>query len=305
MRLVILSRRRSLYSTRRLVDAATARGHKVTVIDPLRLAISVSRRTPKLYYGGRELRNVDAVIPRIGASITAYGLAVLRQFEMMGSFPLNESQAIARSRDKLRCLQILSREEIGMPETAYARKPGDVAKVLEVVGGAPVVIKLLEGTQGKGVVLAETSSAAKSVIEAFHDLQQDILVQRFVKESSGRDVRAFVVGRRVVAAMERRNPNKDEFRSNIHRGGEGHPIKLEREYRETALRAASALGLDVAGVDMLISNEGPMIMEVNSSPGLEGIETTTSVDVATSIIRHMERIIGRKTAYGRSAVTSG
>jgi ribosomal protein S6--L-glutamate ligase len=296
---VILSRRRSLYSTKRLIDAATARGHKVQVIDPLRLAISLSRRNPKLYYGGRQLKNVDAVIPRIGASITAYGLAVLRQFEMMGTFPLNESQAIARSRDKLRCLQILSREEVGMPETAYARQPGDVEKVLEVVGGAPVVIKLLEGTQGKGVVLAETASAATSVIEAFHDLEQNILVQRFIKESSGRDVRAFVVGRRVVAAMERRNSKPGEFRSNIHRGGQGFPIKLTREYRQTAIRAASAIGLDVAGVDMLISNEGPMIMEVNSSPGLEGIETVTGIDVATSIIRHMERILGRRTSRDR------
>jgi ribosomal protein S6--L-glutamate ligase len=302
LRLVILSRRRSLYSTRRLVEAATARGHKVLVIDPLKLAISVSRRNPKLYYGGRELKGVDAVIPRIGASITAYGLAVLRQFEMMGAFPVNESQAIARSRDKLRCLQILSREEVGMPETAYARQPGDIEKVLEIVGGVPVVIKLLEGTQGKGVVLTETPQAAKSVIEAFHDLEQDILVQRFVKESSGRDVRAFVVGRKVVAAMERRNSKPDEFRSNIHRGGQGYPIKLSREYRDTALRAASAIGLDVAGVDMLISNEGPMIMEVNSSPGLEGIETTTDVDVATKIVKHMERIVGRKSAYGRIGV---
>ncbi len=299
MRLVILSRRRSLYSTRRLVEAATERGHKVQVIDPLRLAISLSRRKPKLYYGGRELKNVDAVIPRIGASITAYGLAVLRQFEMQGTFPLNESQAIARSRDKLRCLQILSREEVGMPETAYARQPSDVEKVLEVVGGSPVVIKLLEGTQGKGVVLAETNQAASSVIEAFHDLEQNILIQRFIKESSGRDVRAFVVGRRVVAAMERRNSKPGEFRSNIHRGGEGFPVKLSREYRQTALRAASALGLDVAGVDMLISNEGPMIMEVNSSPGLEGIEGATGIDVATSIIRHMERILGRRKAHDR------
>ncbi len=296
---MILSRRRSLYSTQRLVEAASARGHQVQVIDPLRLAISVSRRSPKLYYGGRELKNVDAVIPRIGASITAYGLAVLRQFEMMGTFPLNESQAIARSRDKLRCLQILSREEVGMPETAYARQPGDVEKVLDIVGGPPVVIKLLEGTQGKGIVLAETSKAATSVIEAFHDLQQNILIQRFIKESSGRDVRAFVVGRKVVAAMERRNENPGEFRSNLHRGGEGHPVKLSREYRRTAIRAASAIGLDVAGVDMLISSEGPMIMEVNSSPGLEGIETTTSVDVATSIIRHMERTLGRRTTRNR------
>jgi ribosomal protein S6--L-glutamate ligase len=295
LRLVILSRRRSLYSTKRLVEAATERGHKVTVIDPLRLAISLSRRSPKLYYGGRELKNVDAVIPRIGASITAYGLAVLRQFEMIGAFPLNESQAIARSRDKLRCLQILSREEVGMPETAYARQPADIEKVLEVVGGPPVVIKLLEGTQGKGVVLAETAQAATSVIEAFHDLEQNILVQRFIKESSGRDVRAFVVGRRVVAAMERRNDKAGEFRSNIHRGGQGYPIKLPREYRQTAIRAASALGLDVAGVDMLISNEGPMIMEVNSSPGLEGIEAATQVDVAGAIIRHTERIVGRRT----------
>ncbi|MBI3724666.1 30S ribosomal protein S6--L-glutamate ligase [bacterium] len=299
MKVVILSRRRSLYSTKRLVEAATARGHNVQVIDPLRLAISLSRRNPKLYYGGRVLKNVDAVIPRIGASITAYGLAVLRQFEMAGTFPLNESQAIARSRDKLRCLQILSREEVGMPETAYARQPGDIAKVLEVVGGAPVVIKLLEGTQGKGVVLAETNQAASSVIEAFHDLDQNILVQRFIKESSGRDVRAFVVGRRVVAAMERRNSTPGEFRSNLHRGGEGFPIKLSREYRQTAIRAASALGLDVAGVDMLISNEGPMIMEVNSSPGLEGIEGASGVDVATSIIRHMERILGRRHARNK------
>jgi ribosomal protein S6--L-glutamate ligase len=288
MRLVILSRQESLYSTRVLVEAAQQRGHQVRVLDTLQFDIRVSRRTPELFYQGKPVGPVDAVIPRIGASITFYGLAVVRQFEMMGVYCVNESQAIARSRDKLRCLQILSRHDIGLPPTVYTRQAEHVPACMDMVDGPPVVVKLLEGTQGIGVVLAETARAASSVIEAFHGLEQNILIQKFIREARGADIRALVVGRKVVAAMKRQAV-AGEFRSNMHRGGTAKKVKLSPEYRRTALAAARVLGLRVAGVDMIESAEGPMVMEVNSSPGLEGIQKTCGVDVAAAIIEHIER----------------
>ncbi len=287
MRLVILSRQEGLYSTRALLEAARRRGHDVRVLDTLQFDIRVSRRNAELLYQGRPVGPVDAVIPRIGASITHFGLAVVRQFEMMGVYCLNESQAIARSRDKLRCLQLLSRHDIGLPPTVYTRQAEHVPDCIERVEGPPVVVKLLQGTQGIGVVLAETTAAASSVIEAFHGLEQNILIQQFIKEANGADIRALVVGRKVVAAMKRQ-ALAGEFRSNIHRGGTARKVRLSAEYRRTALAAARCLGLTVAGVDLIESDEGPMVMEVNSSPGLEGIEKTTSVDVAGAIIEHIE-----------------
>jgi ribosomal protein S6--L-glutamate ligase len=288
MRIVILSRQESLYSTRALADAARRRGHEAEVLDTLQFDIQVSRRSPELYYQGKPVGPVDAVIPRIGASITFFGLAVVRQFEMMGVYCVNESQAIARSRDKLRCLQILSRHDIGLPPTVYTRQAEHVPSCIERVDGPPVVVKLLEGTQGIGVVLAETTPAASSVIEAFHGLDQNILIQQFIDEAKGADIRAVVVGRKVVAAMKRQ-AIAGEFRSNIHRGGTTKKLRLKPEYRRTALAAARVLGLRVAGVDMIESTEGPMVMEVNSSPGLEGIEKATGVEVAEAIIEQIER----------------
>ena len=287
MRLVILSRQEGLYSTRALVEAARRRGHDVRVLDTLQFDIRVSRRNAELLYQGRPVGPVDAVIPRIGASITHFGLAVVRQFEMIGVYCLNESQAIARSRDKLRCLQLLSRHDIGLPPTVYTRQAEHVPDCIERVEGPPVVVKLLQGTQGIGVVLAETTAAASSVIEAFHGLEQNILIQQYIKEANGSDIRALVVGRKVVAAMKRQ-ALAGEFRSNIHRGGTARKVRLPADYRRTALAAARCLGLTVAGVDLIESNEGPMVMEVNSSPGLEGIEKTTGVDVAAAIIEHIE-----------------
>lgn len=257
------------------------------VLDTLQFDIQVSRQSPELFYQGDPVGTVDAVIPRIGASITFYGLAVVRQFEMMGVYCLNESQAIARSRDKLRCLQLLSRHDIGLPPTVFTHQADHVEGCIARVEGPPVVVKLLEGTQGIGVVLAESTRAASSVIEAFHGLEQNILIQKFIGESRGADIRAFVVGRKVVAAMKRQAV-AGEFRSNLHRGGSAKPIRLPAEYRKTALAAARVLGLTVAGVDLIESNEGPMVMEVNSSPGLEGIQKATRVDVASAIIEHIE-----------------
>jgi len=260
----------------------------VRVLDTLQFDIHLSRQNPALFYQGEPVGPVDAVIPRIGASITFYGLAVVRQLEMMGVYCLNESQAIARSRDKLRSLQILSRHGIGLPPTVFTRQAEHVADCIERVEGPPVVVKLLEGTQGIGVVLAETARAASSVIEAFHGLDQNILIQKFISEARGSDIRALVVGRRVVAAM-RRQAVAGEFRSNIHRGGVARQVKLPPETRKTAIAAARVLGLRVAGVDLLESSDGPMVMEVNSSPGLEGIQKVTGVDVAGAIIKHIER----------------
>ena len=287
MRIVILSRQPALYSTRALFEAARQRGHEVQVLDTLQFDIRVSRRNPELFYQGEPVGPVDAVIPRIGASITSYGLAVVRQFEMMGVYCVNESQAIARSRDKLRCLQVLSRHDIGLPPTVYTRQAEHIQGCVERVDGPPVVVKLLQGTQGIGVVLAETAPGASSVIEAFHGLEQEILIQKFIKEAKGADIRALVVGRKVAAAMKR-TAVSGEFRSNLHRGGKAAKVRLKPEYRKTALAAARVLGLRVAGVDMIESDEGPMVMEVNSSPGLEGIQRTTGVDVAEDVIELIE-----------------
>lgn len=288
MKIFVLSRKSSLYSTRRLIDAARQRGHDVRVIDYLRCYMNITSHKPEVIYQGEQLEGVDAIIPRIGASNTFYGTAVVRQFEMQGVFCVAESQAISRSRDKLRSLQLLAREGIGLPVTGFAHSTKDVEGLIQIAGGAPLVIKLLEGTQGIGVVLAETKKAAESVIEAFRGLEANILVQEFIKEAGGTDLRAFVVGGKVVAAMKR-TAKEGEFRSNLHRGGNAEKIKLTPEERSTAVRSAKAMGLNVAGVDMLRSNHGPVVMEVNSSPGLEGIELATGVDVAGKIVEFIEK----------------
>lgn len=290
MKIAILSQDSSLYSTRRLKEAGEKRGHEVKIVNYLRCYMNITSHKPTIVYGGKTLENFDAIIPRIGASKTFYGLAVVRQFEVMGVFSTNESQAISRSRDKLRCVQILAREGIGLPVTGFAHATEDIDGLIETVGGAPLVIKLLEGTQGIGVVLAETDQAAKSVIQAFKGLNANILVQEFIKEAGGADIRCFVVGSKVVAAMKRQGP-EGEFRSNLHRGGTAEKIKLTPEERSTAIRSAKAMGLRVAGVDLLRSNHGPVVMEVNSSPGLEGIEKASQVDVADRIIEFIEKSI--------------
>ena len=287
MRIVMLARNQNLYSHKRLVEAAEQRGHEIRIIDTLRVYMNITSHRPEVRYAGEVLPNFDAVIPRIGASITFYGLAVLRQFEMMGVWPLNESVAIGRSRDKLRSLQLLSRAGIGLPVTGFAHNTRDTEDLIGMVGGAPLVIKLLEGTQGIGVVLGETHSSAKSVIEAFRGVKANILVQEFIKEAKGVDIRCLVIGGKVVAAMQRKGA-PDEFRSNLHRGGSASVIKITPEERSTAVRAAKTLGLNVAGVDMLRSNHGPVIMEVNSSPGLEGIEKATGRDIAGEMIEFLE-----------------
>ncbi len=292
MKIAILSRDTGLYSTRRLREAAEERGHEARVIDYLRCYMNITSHRPTVILAGRPLDDFDCVIPRIGASRTFYGTAVVRQFEMMGVVSANESQAIARSRDKLRCMQLLARQGIGLPVTGFAHSTKDVDGLLRTVGGAPVVIKLLEGTQGIGVVLAETQNAAESVIQAFRGLSANILVQEFIAEAKGADIRCFVIGGKVVAAMQRQGP-AGEFRSNLHRGGSATKVRLTPEERSTAVRSAKALGLGVAGVDLLRSNHGPVVMEVNSSPGLEGIETTTGIDVAGKVIEHLERRVGR------------
>ncbi|WP_439541065.1 30S ribosomal protein S6--L-glutamate ligase [Hyphomicrobium sp.] len=288
MRLAMLARNAGLYSHQRLVEAAQARGHTLDVINTLQVHMNITSNQPLLRYGGKTLPLYDAVIPRIGASVTHYGLAVLRQFEMQGVFPLNESVAIGRSRDKLRALQLLARAGIGLPVTAFAHKPKNAESVINEVGGAPVVIKLVEGTQGMGVILAETEASAKSIVEAFSAANINILVQEYIAEAEGSDVRALVVGGRVVAAM-RRVGRAGEFRSNLHRGGEAEEAHISDEERDIAVRAASVLGLNVAGVDMLRSNRGPVVIEVNSSPGLRGIERATNADVAGEIIGFIEQ----------------
>jgi ribosomal protein S6--L-glutamate ligase len=287
MRIGILSRKSTLYSTRRLVAAAEERGHVVRVVNYLRCYMNITARKPAVLLEGEELQ-FDAIIPRIGASVTFYGSAVVRQFEMTGVFSANESQAIARSRDKLRALQLLSRVGVGLPITGFARDTRDTRGLIEAVGGAPLIIKLLEGTQGKGIVLAETDQVAETVIDSFRQLRANILVQEFIREADGCDLRAFVVGNRVVGAMMRRAKVGD-FRANLHRGGTAEAIKLEPEEKRMALRAARALGLGVAGVDLLRSNHGPVVLEVNSSPGLEGIEKATGKDLAGEIIRYLEK----------------
>jgi ribosomal protein S6--L-glutamate ligase len=288
MKIAILSRDASLYSTNRLREAAEARGHEARVVDYLRCYLNITSRRPTVQFQGRELEGFDAVIPRIGASHTFYGTAVVRQFELMGTFSANESQAITRSRDKLRSLQLLARSGIGLPVTAFAHSTKDIDGLLETVGGAPVIVKLLEGTQGVGVVLAETKKAAESVIAAFRQLDANILVQEYIKEAGGSDLRALVVGNRVVAAIERKGAPGD-FRSNLHRGGTATKVRLTPEERSIAVRASKAMGLNVSGVDILRSNHGPVVMEVNSSPGLEGVETAAEVDVAGRIIDFLEK----------------
>ncbi|GAA4309302.1 30S ribosomal protein S6--L-glutamate ligase [Pontixanthobacter gangjinensis] len=288
MKIRILSRNPRLYSTSRLVEAAKKRKHDVEVIDPLKCDIVIEKRKPNIYYKGGYIENVDAIIPRIGASVTFYGTAVVRQFEMMGSFTTTDSEALVRSRDKLRSLQVLSRAKIGLPKTVFTNYSRDVEGVIKQVGGTPLVVKLLEGTQGVGVVLAETKNAAKSVIEAFNGLQARVIVQEFIKEAGGADIRAFVVDGHVVGAMKRQG-KEGEFRSNLHRGGSAEVFELSDEEEIAAIKATKAMGLGVAGVDMLQSARGPLILEVNSSPGLEGIEEATGKDIAKTIIRYIER----------------
>ena len=287
MKIALLCVNPDLYSHRRIIAAAEARGHRVDVVHTLRVTINVAPHDPSLYYNGARLEGYDAVIPRIGASITFFGLAVLRQFEMMGVYPLNESVGIGRSRDKLRALQLLSRKGIGLPVTCFAHDPKKSMEVVELAGGAPVVIKLLEGTQGIGVMLAETPKSAQSVIEAFRGANVNILVQEFIKESEGTDLRCFVIGDKVIAAMERQGA-AGEFRSNLHRGGTATTVRITPQERTAAIGAAKALGLNVCGVDMLRSNHGPVIVEVNSSPGIEGLEKATGIDVAGKIIEFLE-----------------
>jgi len=288
VKIAVLSTNRNLYSTKRLIEAGEERGHKMRIVNHKRCYMNIASHNPGVHYKGESIEGLDAIIPRIGASISFYGTAVVRQFEMMGVYSVNESVAITRSRDKLRALQLLSRKGIGMPVTGFANSPDDTDDLLEFVGGAPVVIKLLEGTQGVGVVLAETNKAASSVIEAFRGLKADFMVQEFIKEAGGSDIRAFVVGDKVVASMKRTG-KEGEFRSNLHRGGSAEVIKITPEERSTAVRSARVMGLNVAGVDMLRSNHGPVVMEVNSSPGLEGIEAATGKDVAGIIIEFIEK----------------
>lgn len=290
MNLKILSRNAQLYSTRRLVEAGIKRGHSVEVVDPLKCDLIIEKKNPTVYYKGRKLETTDAIIPRIGASITYYGTAVVRQFEMMNTFTTTTSQALVVSRDKLRSLQILSKSKLGLPKTIFTNYSRDVAEVIDHVGGAPLIIKLLEGTQGLGVVLAETKNAAESVIEAFNGLEARVIIQEYIKEAKGADIRAFVVDGQIVGAMKRQG-KEGEFRSNLHRGGTANIIDLSDEEEIAAIKAAKAMGLGVAGVDMLQSERGPLILEVNSSPGLEGIETATGNDIARAIVKYIERHI--------------
>ncbi|UII32563.1 30S ribosomal protein S6--L-glutamate ligase [Fulvivirga ulvae] len=293
MQIGILSRNSDLYSTKRLVEASEQRGHQVEVIDHLKCTIVMEQNKPSILYHGRSLDYIDAIVPRIGASVTFYGSAVVRQFEMMKVFTAVESQALIRSRDKLRSLQILSRAGLGLPKTVFTNYSRDTDDILNAVGGAPVIIKLLEGTQGLGVVLADNRKSAASVIEAFHGLKARVIVQEFVKEAGGADIRAFIVDGQVVGAMKRQ-AKEGEFRSNLHRGGTSSIIKLSRKEKSTAIEAAKKMGLGVAGVDMLQSSRGPLILEVNSSPGLEGIENATGVDIAGKIVEYLERNAGKK-----------
>lgn len=288
MRIAILSRNPNLYSTKRIIEAGKQRGHEIEVLDHLKCVLLIESGRPSVYYKGEKITNIDAIIPRIGASVTLYGAAVVRQFEQMKVFSSVESQALVRSRDKLRSLQLLAKSGIGMPKTTFASTPKDIDSVINLVGGAPVVIKLLEGTQGIGVILAETHNSAKSVIEAFMDVNVEILVQEFIAESKGTDIRAFVVDGQIVGAMRRQGAEGD-FRSNLHRGGTASLIQLSPEEKATAIKAVKKLGLAIAGVDMLQSSRGPLVMEVNSSPGLEGIEGATGVDIASKIIEYVER----------------
>jgi ribosomal protein S6--L-glutamate ligase len=298
MKIAILSHKPSLYSTQNIKKAGEQRGHEMKVIDYLRCYMNITSHRPSIVYQGKPLEDFDAVIPRIGASKTFYGTAVVRQFEMIGVFTANRSQAISRSRDKLRCLQLLARKGIGLPVTGFAHSTKDIEGLINIIGGAPLVIKLLEGTQGIGVVLTETTQAAKSVIEAFRGLNANILVQEYIKEADGMDIRCIVVGDKVVAAM-RRQGAPGEFRSNLHRGGKAEKIRLTPEERSTAVRAAKTIGLNIAGVDILRSNHGPVVIEINSSPGLEGIEAATGVDVAGKIIGFLEKNTSKGHTHDR------
>ncbi len=288
MRIAILSRNQNLYSTNRILEAGEKRGHEMMVIDHQKCVLVIESSKPRIIYKGEELKNIDAVIPRIGASVTFYGAAVVRQFEQMHVFSTVESQALVRSRDKLRSLQLMAKAGIGMPKTAFASNPKDIDDVIKQVGGAPVVIKLLEGTQGIGVILAETHNSAKSVIAAFLNVEVNILVQEFIKESKGADIRAFVVDGKIVGAMRRQGAEGD-FRSNLHRGGSAKLVELSAAEKSTAIKAVKKMGLAIAGVDMLQGARGPLVMEVNSSPGLEGIEAATGEDIAGKIIEYIER----------------
>lgn len=288
MKIVMMARNPDLYSHKRIKEAAETRGHTLDIVNTTRCYMNIAARRPEVIYNGEKLPRYDAVIPRIGASVTFYGMAVLRQFEMQGVWPLNESVAIGRSRDKLRSLQLLARDGIGLPVTTFAHDPKQTEEVLKLAGGAPVVIKLLEGTQGLGVVLADTDRSAKSVVEAFRSANVNILVQEFIKEAGGSDIRCLVVGGKVVAAMQRTGA-EGEFRSNLHRGGTAKTIKISPEERSTAVRAAKSMGLNVCGVDLLRANHGPVVMEVNSSPGLEGVEKATGKDIAGMIIEFIEK----------------
>ncbi|WP_292972369.1 30S ribosomal protein S6--L-glutamate ligase [Pantoea sp. UBA4549] len=288
MKMALLTRDSTLYSSQRLRAAAEARGHQIAIIDPLSCYVNINAALPAVHYQGEILGHFDAVIPRIGTATTFYGTAVLRQFELLGSYPLNESVAITRARDKLRSLQLLAREGIDMPVTGIASSPDDTGDLIRMVGGAPLVVKLVEGTQGIGVVLAETRQAAESVIDAFRGLNAHILVQEFIKEARGRDIRCLVIGDRVVAAIER-EAKEGEFRSNLHRGGTAHPVTISERERNIAINAAATLGLAVAGVDILRASRGPLVMEVNASPGLEGIEACTGLDIAAMMIDWIEQ----------------
>lgn len=288
MKIAVLSTNRNLYSTKRLIEAGKSRGHEMVVINHKRCYMNIASHNPGMHIDGKAITGVDAIIPRIGASVSFYGTAVVRQFEMMGVYSVNESVAITRSRDKLRALQLLARKGIGLPVTGFANSPNDTDDLLKFVGGAPVVIKLLEGTQGVGVVLAETNKAAESVIEAFSGLKANFMVQEYIKEAGGADIRCFVIGDKVVASMKRQG-KEGEFRSNLHRGGTAKLIKITPEERSTAVRSARVMGLNVAGVDLLRANHGPVVMEVNSSPGLEGIEVATDRDVAGMVIDFIEK----------------
>lgn len=298
MNIAILSRNEDLYSTRRLVEAAQERGHTVSVVDYARCYMNISSENPNIHYKGIELPPYDAIIPRISPKRTFYGTAVVRQFETMGTFSINPSIAITRSRDKLRSLQLLSRKGIGLPITGFANSPSDVDDLIQMVGGAPLIIKLIEGTQGVGVVLAENINAAESVIQAFMGLSANIIVQEFVQEANGSDIRCFVVGDKVIASMKRQ-AGENDFRSNIHRGGSATQVKITKGERETAIQAAKIMGLKMAGVDLLRSKRGPLVMEVNSSPGLEGIENTTNIDIAGKIIDHIEKHAKPITPHSR------
>lgn len=292
LKIVILSRNRNLYSTKRLIESIESRGHKALVLDHLKCDIVIEQDKPAIFYNGEKIKHVAAVIPRIGASVTFYGAAVVRQFEMMHVPTAVESQALVRSRDKLRSLQILARSNIGMPKTVFTNYSKEVTKIIDSVGGAPLIVKLLEGTQGVGVVLAPTKKAAESIIEAFHSMKARVIVQEFISEAKGADIRAFVIGNKVVGAMKRQG-KEGEFRSNLHQGGSGTLIKLTKKEREVAKTAAKAMNLSIAGVDMLQSDRGPLVLEVNSSPGLEGIEQTTGKDIAIEVIKYVEQLVER------------